>query len=65
MDRAAHLALIAREILPFEAKAGPAASYARDITRAALVRCAEELGYANNERSAAVDEALTAAGTTP
>ncbi len=37
----------------------------RRITRRELAAHAEKLGFANNEVSAAVDEALTAAGTTP
>lgn len=67
MDRAAKLAADARDFLMFERHYADryTAEQARGITRAALAGRAEEYGFAPNEISAAVDQALTDAGTTP
>ena len=66
MDRAAKLAKCAKALLGDE-KAFPLvpADKNREITRFVLGEMAGSLGFAPNEISAAVDEALTAAGTTP
>jgi hypothetical protein len=65
MDRAAKLAAEARDCLEFEKVGGYSPEAARASTRDMLAIVAFDLGFANNEISAAVDEALTAAGTTP
>lgn len=65
MDRVAQLAAKARKYLQFEAESPYSREVARMTTRATLCQEAAELGYAWKEVSAAVDEALTAAGTTP
>lgn len=65
MDRAAKLAAEARECVRMERESGFDVSFARTITRASLAYVAEEYGFAPNEISAAIDEALTAAGATP
>ena len=65
MTRAAKLAAVAREILPFEKDGLFNPTYSRSITRLALADHAEEMGFAPKEISAAVDAALAAAGTTP
>lgn len=65
MDRKAKLAAEARKHLQFEAESQYSREVARMTTRTMLCEEAAELGYAWNEISAAVDEALTSAGTTP
>ncbi len=61
MDRAAKLAAEARHCLWEEIYEGRS----RSATRAHLANYAAHLGFAPNEISAAIDEALTAAGATP
>jgi hypothetical protein len=65
MDRVVKLAAKARKHLQFEAESQYSREVARMTTRTMLCEEAAELGFAWNEVSAAVDEALTAAGTTP
>jgi len=65
MDRAAKLATYARRMLEFERDSPRSFEAKRTTTRAMLCEEAETLGFAPNEISAAVDEALTSAGTTP
>lgn len=65
MDRAAQLAAQARRMLEFEQDSLVSLEAARMTTRQMLCEDAELLGFAHNEISAAVDEALTSAGTTP
>jgi hypothetical protein len=65
MDRAAKLATQARRMLEFEKDSLVSREAARMTTRTMLCEEAVELGYEWNEISAAVDEALTSAGTTP
>jgi hypothetical protein len=68
MDRAAKLAATARaEVLHEEVivKFGGVPENARAMTRRILLERARHLGFAPNEISAAVDQALTDAGTTP
>jgi hypothetical protein len=65
MDRAAKLAAEARDCLRLERESGIHWKAAREATRQCLAEAANDLGFAHNEISAAVDEALTAAGTTP
>ncbi len=65
MDRVAQLAAQARRMLEFEKDSLVGFEAARMTTRQMLREEAEDLGFAPNEISAAVDEALTAAGTTP
>lgn len=67
MDRAAKLADYAEALLcDEEAFHGIlSADGNRTITREALVECAAELGFSPLEISAAVDQALKDAGTTP
>lgn len=67
MDRAAKLAEEARIFLHFERDHAHKldAEPARACTREALVECAAELGFSPLEISAAVDQALKDAGTTP
>jgi hypothetical protein len=69
MDRAAKLAGFAKEFLQFEQEVTRTHRVqplgARDTTRGALAMAAEDLGFSPNEISAAVDQALTDAGTTP
>lgn len=62
MDRATKLAAQARDCLRFERERY---YWKREATRECLAGGAHDLGFASNEISAAVDEALTAAGTTP
>ncbi len=69
MDRAAKLAAFAADRMKtertwMEVDAGLFAA-ARHTTRTFLAYRAERLGFAPNEISAAIDEALTAAGATP
>lgn len=61
--RAAELASAARIYVPREITS--AGVWTRKDTREYLVEIAEQLGFSDLEISAAVDEALTAAGTTP
>lgn len=65
MDRAAKLAAEAREYLANEVCWSGSRDHARQVTRICLAECATDLGFAPNEISAAIDEALTAAGATP
>ncbi len=65
MDRAAKLAAEARRMLSFEEQSSASFEAKRMTTRQMLYESAEYLGFANNEISAAIDEALTAAGATP
>jgi len=67
MDRAAKLAAEARDFLQFERQHAHrfTADWAREVTRETLADRAVELGFSNLEISAAVDQALTDAGTTP
>lgn len=65
MDRVAQLAAKARKHLQFEAESQYSREVARMTTRTMLCEEAVDLGYAWNEISAAVDEALTSAGTMP
>lgn len=67
MDRAAKLAAEARQFLDLERKcAQHDLEAARSLTRLCLSARAFELGYSTElEISAAIDEALTAAGATP
>ncbi len=65
MDRVAKLANYARRMLEFEKDSLVSREAARMTTRQMLCDDAELMGFAPNEISAAVDEALTAAGTTP
>jgi hypothetical protein len=65
MDRAAKLADHARQMLHFEQESFASFEAKRMTTRQMLCEEAEDLGFAPNEISAAVDEALTAAGQTP
>jgi len=66
MDRAAKLADLARiavDLVGAEGDEWPV--FDRNVTRRILTVRAEHLGFAPNEISAAVDQALTDAGTTP
>jgi len=65
MDRAAKLAAEARDCVRFERESGVHWKAAREATRECLAEVAADLGFSDLEISAAVDEALTAAGTTP
>lgn len=65
MDRVAQLAAYARRMIQFEQDSLVSLEAARMTTRQMLCEDAEAMGFAPNEISAAVDEALTAAGTTP
>jgi len=66
MDRAAKLAALAEFYLAAERGLGASdPELARQITRRRLAFNASEYGFSDLEISAAVDEALTAAGTTP
>lgn len=65
MDRAAKLANYARWMLEFERDSPSGFEAKRTTTRVMLTDEAIDLGFAPNEISAAVDEALTQAGTTP
>lgn len=65
MDRTAQLTTYARRMLEFERDSPRSFEAKRMTTRTMLCEEAVELGFAWNEISAAVDEALTAAGTTP
>lgn len=65
MTRAARLAAYARQLLQFEKESPVSFEAARATTRQMLCEDAELLGFAPNEISAAVDTALTTAGTTP
>lgn len=68
MDRAAKLAVDAKRELSFERALimnGCFPGMARDTTRRMVAICAERLGFSSLEISAAVDQALTDAGTTP
>lgn len=68
MDRAAKLAAEAKRELAFEQKMvgnGCEADAARNSTRYVLAMFAWDFGFSSIEVSAAVDEALAAAGTTP
>jgi hypothetical protein len=65
MDRAAKLADYARRMLEFERDSPSSFEAKRMTTRTMLCEEAVELGYSYNEVSAAIDEALTQAGTTP
>lgn len=65
MDRVAKLAAQARRMLQFETESLVSFEAARATTRQMLCEDAELLGFASNEISAAVDEALTSAGATP
>ena len=69
MDRDARLAKEAATCLRFEKEwtaAGKGlAAPARHITRETLAECADELGFSAAEIEAAINAALTAAGTTP
>jgi hypothetical protein len=66
MDRAAKLAALAGLYLGAEMGLGAAdPELARQVTRRRLAFDASNLGFSDLEISAAVDEALTAAGTTP
>lgn len=64
MDRAAKLAETARLLIDRET-APPGNYEARRDTRDKLAAEAERLGFPPNERSAAIDQALKDAGTTP
>ena len=65
MDRAAKLAASARRMLHFEQESSASFEAKRMTTRQMLCEDAESMGFAPNEISAAVDQALTDAGTTP
>ncbi len=65
MDRAAKLAAEAREYLELGPLCFLSPENALKATRKVLAVSAECLGFAPNEISAAVDQALTDAGTTP
>ncbi len=66
MDRAAKLADLAGLYLAAEMTLGAHdPELARQITRRRLAFNASDYGFSDLEISAAVDEALTAAGTTP
>lgn len=65
MDRKAQLSAEARKMIQFEAESQYSREVARMTTRQMLCEDAADMGFAWNEISAAVDEALTAAGTTP
>ena len=67
MDRAAKLAAEARVFLQFEQEMTHKLDSAtcRAITRDSLIKLAGNYGFSDLEISAAVDEALTQAGTTP
>jgi hypothetical protein len=65
MDRTAKLAAEARDCLEFEKFGGYSQEAMRSATREVLSTIAASLGFSHLEISAAVDEALTAAGTTP
>jgi hypothetical protein len=67
MDRAAKLATYAESLVHDEGVFCDvlSADANRHITREALAYRAKRLGFSDLEISAAVDEALTAAGTTP
>lgn len=67
MDRAAKLAEVARLFVRSEAhwREFGGADENRRITRRELAAHAAKFGFSDLEISAAVDEALTAAGTTP
>lgn len=66
MDRAAKLAKEAKQCL-WDEKWDPPKEWAnaRKHTREYLIEVAREFGFSDLEISAAVDEALTSAGTTP
>lgn len=63
MDRAAKLA--AEAVRQIHLERGSSSPYGRRITRAKLIMKAKDLGIPDLEISAAVDQALTDAGTTP
>ncbi len=65
MDRAAKLAEHARVCLEMEREYPLCPVGNRPATRAVLADIAERLGFSDLEISAAVDQALTDAGTTP
>lgn len=61
MDRAAKLVAEARDSLEFEKACGGDPVLSRLVTRNVLSDIAEDLGFAPNEISAAIDEAIAAA----
>lgn len=65
MDRAAKLAAEAREYLANEVCWSGSREQARQVTRICLAECAADFGFATNEISSAIDQALTDAGATP
>lgn len=65
MDRAAKLAAEARQYLANEVCWHGQREQARQVTRLCLIECARDHGFSDLEISAAVDEALTTAGTMP
>lgn len=65
MDRAAKLAKEAKDCLELEKTGLYSQEVARTASRDVLATIARHLGFSDLEISAAVDEALTAAGTTP